>query len=207
MITIEEATRLVGLVRETFKMMEKEIGTLNEVKPSKSSLEGQVGIYLVFRKSDSSNKKELLILGYPIAERTSEDSIRELACNAYIRLRESGQVPFSKILVELHIPSPLISMADTKVVEYAKLIVIGKHGVMVERNFHTGLILPYIAIEKGWDWIDMLSECCMAAGLSPDAWFDRGTKVYIFEDEVFRELEPQGEVARITNFNRSHSGP
>lgn len=196
MTTIEEATRLIGLVRETFSTMGKEIGTLDEVRLSKSGLQGQEGIYLVFRKTDSSSKKELLTLGYPVAQRTLEDSIRELSYNAYIRLKETGEAPFSNILIELHILSPLVSMADKNVVEYGKLITIGKHGVLIERNFHTALILPYTAIQKGWDSIDLLSECCMAAGLSPDAWLDPGTKVYVFEDEVFRELKPEG---RATN--------
>jgi len=186
-------------------MLERGTDALDDVKPSGRPLNGEVGVYLIFRRSDSPSREELLILGCPITKKGLDESVRELAYNAYIRLREMGQTIFSKILIELHILSPLISMKDVKPVKYPQHIIIGEHGVMVERNFYTALILPYIAIEKGWDQVDILSQCCIAAGLPPDAWLDSETKVYLFEDEVFGELEPQGRVVRITNFKGSKS--
>ena len=200
MITSEEASKLISLVRKIFSTLEKGKEPLDNIKAPKSVSNSELGVYLVFIKVDSPSKEELLILGYPVTQKRLDEAIRELAYNAYIRLRERSQIILSKVLIELHILSPLKSMEDVKPVKYPKHIIIGKHGVMVERNFYTALILPYIATKRGWDPIDILSECCVAAGLPPDAWLDSETKVYLFEDEVFRELKPQGKVVRITKF-------
>jgi len=63
-------------------------------------------------------------------------------------------------------------------------IEIGRHGLVVEKGRHRGLLLPQVAIEWGWDRDQFLSQTCTKAGLAPDCW-QCGAKVYRFAADVF----------------------
>lgn len=72
-------------------------------------------------------------------------------------------------------------------------IVIGRDGLIVATGRCSGLLLPQVAVEHGFDCMEFLCQTCMKAGLMPDAWLN-GAEVYSFEGQIFEELEPGGEV-------------
>lgn len=72
-------------------------------------------------------------------------------------------------------------------------IVIGRDGLIVATGRCSGLLLPQVAVEHGFDCTEFLCQTCMKAGLMPDAWLN-GAEVYSFEGQIFEELEPGGEV-------------
>ena len=80
--------------------------------------------------------------------------------------------------------------------EYPNLIKIGRDGLIVEYRFLSGLLLPQVPVEEGWDVEQFLSYACMKAGALPDVWLLPETKIYRFEAEVFTEEEPNGKVVR-----------
>lgn len=65
-------------------------------------------------------------------------------------------------------------------------ILVGRDGLVVERGWQRGLLLPQVATEWGWDADTFLAHTCQKAGLPRDAW-QNGAKVWRFEAEVFRE--------------------
>ncbi len=72
-------------------------------------------------------------------------------------------------------------------------IVIGKDGLIVATNRCSGLLLPQVAVEHGFDCTEFLCQTCMKAGLMPDAWLN-GAEVYSFEGQIFEEVTPGGEI-------------
>ncbi len=67
-------------------------------------------------------------------------------------------------------------------------IIMGKHGVIVKKGIRSGVFLPQVATETGWDKKTFLEQLCMGkAGLPKDAYLDKNTEIYIFEAEVFGE--------------------
>jgi AmmeMemoRadiSam system protein A len=63
-------------------------------------------------------------------------------------------------------------------------IEIGRHGLIIERGHHRGLLLPQVATEYRWDVPTFLDHTCIKASLPPDAWrYD--AHILIFEAEVF----------------------
>ena len=64
---------------------------------------------------------------------------------------------------------------------------VGKHGLLVERGFHRGLLLPQVATEHHLDRERFLRETCYKAGLPGDAWNAPETHLYGFTCEVFAE--------------------
>jgi uncharacterized protein len=75
-------------------------------------------------------------------------------------------------------------------------IEVGRHGLQVEGDRSRGLLLPQVAPEQGWDSLGLLDGTCEKAGLPPGAWRSPATRVYRFEAEIFREVEPGGAVVR-----------
>jgi uncharacterized protein len=63
-------------------------------------------------------------------------------------------------------------------------IIVGRHGLVVERGRARGLLLPQVAAERHWTPEHFLAQTCVKAGLSPDAW-RHGATIYRFEAQVF----------------------
>lgn len=64
----------------------------------------------------------------------------------------------------------------------------GRHGIIVQRGGRSGVFLPQVAAEEGWDRETTLSYLCLhKAGLPANAWKDKETKLFVFEAEVMDE--------------------
>ncbi len=65
---------------------------------------------------------------------------------------------------------------------------IGRHGIIIRlKNAPrpTGLLLPQVATERGWNRREFLEAVCQKAHLPPDAW--RNADLYVFETDTFEE--------------------
>jgi len=65
------------------------------------------------------------------------------------------------------------------------IIEVGKHGIIIRRGFYSGLLLPQVATDYGWDRVTFLEHTCQKAGLPRDAWQDKSTEISIFSAQVF----------------------
>jgi uncharacterized protein (TIGR00296 family) len=99
-----------------------------------------------------------------------------------------------RVVVELSVLTVPEELTAREPVERAKEIKIGQDGLIVGRGARRGLLLPQVAPEWNWDAEEFLSNCCLKAGLQPDAWLDKGTQVEKFQAIIFEETEPNGEV-------------
>ncbi len=59
----------------------------------------------------------------------------------------------------------------------------------IVRGYNSGLLLPQVAIEYGWDRESFLKETCYKAGLPPKAWKDKETEIYIFSADYFSDKD------------------
>jgi len=87
------------------------------------------------------------------------------------------------IEIEISVLSPLQQIKDKDE------IIIGRHGILIEQGYNTGLLLPQVATEYGWDRTIFLEHTCRKAGLVKDAWKDSKTKIFIFSAQIFSEKE------------------
>ncbi len=65
-------------------------------------------------------------------------------------------------------------------------IIIGKHGVVLEKGVASAVFLPQVAPEQGWGIEETLTHLAVKAGLQPDDW-RKDTKFLVFEAIVFSE--------------------
>ena len=70
------------------------------------------------------------------------------------------------------------------------LVVIGRDGLIVALGLYSGLLVPQVAPEWGFDPLEFLSQTCVKAGLPPDAWLDEDTMVEHFQAQIFAEVAP-----------------
>ena len=66
--------------------------------------------------------------------------------------------------------------------------VLGKHGLILEKEGCRGLFLPEVMTEEHWTSEDTLAHLCLKAGLPRDAW-KTGYTLYCFETQAFGERE------------------
>lgn len=86
---------------------------------------------------------------------------------------------FTDIAIEISILSPLTPCPDPARVE------VGRHGLLVQRGHHSGLLLPQVPVEWGWDREQFLDQTCVKAGMRPGCWKLPDTTLFWFEAEVF----------------------
>ncbi len=100
------------------------------------------------------------------------------------------------IVVEVSLLTPprLIEVKNPK--EYLKKIVIGRDGLIVQKGFARGLLLPQVPVDEKWDVEEFLDYTCIKAGLARNCWKDKKTQIFSFSGEVFAEKMPRGEAYR-----------
>lgn len=86
-----------------------------------------------------------------------------------------------KIDIEISVLSPLEPCTDVND------IVVGQHGIYLMNAFRSGVLLPQVATEYGWDRYTFLDHTCMKAGMEPGCWKDPSTDIFIFSAEIFGE--------------------
>jgi hypothetical protein len=86
------------------------------------------------------------------------------------------------IVIEISVLSPMNRISGHEEIK------IPGHGVLVRKGFASGVYLPQVADETGWNKEEFMSSLCAhKAGLPPDAWKDKSTELYVFTAEVFGE--------------------
>jgi len=64
---------------------------------------------------------------------------------------------------------------------------VGVHGLLVRCGGRSGLLLPQVATEHGWDREAFLDHACLKAGLPPGAWREPGAELLAFTAVVVHE--------------------
>jgi uncharacterized protein len=66
-------------------------------------------------------------------------------------------------------------------------VTVGKHGLIVRGMGTSGLLLPQVATDYGWDAKTFLDQTCMKAGLSGKCWTSKNVEILTFEGQIFSE--------------------
>lgn len=68
--------------------------------------------------------------------------------------------------------------------EYPKKIKVGRDGLIIDCMGYSGLLLPQVPVEEGWDAETFLEHLCMKAGLPPGAWREGAAVIKSFQAEI-----------------------
>lgn len=138
-------------------------------------------------------------IGYPEPTLPLIDALKDAAVSACSRDPRFPAVrpeELKRIKVEVSLLTPPVEIKVSSPKDYVNAVKIGQDGLIAQRGWARGLLLPQVPVEWGWDAEEFLCQTCMKAGMNPDAWLEPGTKLYKFQAEVFSESSPGGEVRR-----------
>ncbi len=94
-----------------------------------------------------------------------------------------SKAEYGGIDIEISVLSPI------ETVHEISEIVVGRDGLIVSSGFNSGLLLPQVPVEQGWDLETFLTHTCYKAGLPGDSWRKPGLKIEKFSAQVFGEKE------------------
>ena len=100
------------------------------------------------------------------------------ACSSDPRFPPMKKEELKDMDIEISILSPFVPLKDVKDIQ------VGKHGLYIMKGMQSGLLLPQVATEFGWDRDAFLEHVCMKAGMPKDAWKD--AELYTFTAEILR---------------------
>jgi len=96
---------------------------------------------------------------------------------------------FKEVEVELSVLTVPEKIEVSEPSEYLEKIKVGRDGLILKYGGYTGLLLPQVPGEQGWDVEAYLEGICMKAGLAPGAWRDDGVEIEAFQAQIFEEKE------------------
>lgn len=112
------------------------------------------------------------------------------------RFRPVGKEELGKVRLQVSVLTPPEELPSDPWERIPSYVQVGRDGLIVDSGSESGLLLPQVAMEHGWDAEEFLEETCEKAGLPRSAWRRPGTTVRRFEAEVFGEPTPGGAAQR-----------
>ena len=128
----------------------------------------------------------------PLAQAVIESAISSASRDPRFYPVSLGEL--DHIVFEVSVLTPPRLIEVEKPTDYPSKVKVGQDGLIVERGPSKGLLLPQVPIEWNWKEEEFLCQCCIKAGLSPDSWVLKGTKIYKFQAIIFEEKSPKGEI-------------
>lgn len=114
----------------------------------------------------------------PLCETVSKAAIS--AATHDTRFNPVSAEELKEIKISISVLSPLKRIKDNKEIK------VGTHGLVIRKQGRSGLLLPQVATEEGWDRLTFLQHTCLKAGLPTDAWRE-GADILVFTADVFGE--------------------
>ncbi len=153
------------------------------------------GVFVTLNKQNSLRG----CIGYPIPVKKLSDGLIDAAISAATQDTRFSPVSFDeldKITFEVTVLTPPVEIKVKEYADYLKEIQVGRDGLIVENSYSSGLLLPQVPMEYGWNVEEFLEYTCQKAGLGKDAWKDKDTKISRFEGVIFKEETPNGNIIR-----------
>jgi len=133
-------------------------------------------------------------IGFPYPVMPLGDAIDHAAVAAALEdprfpALKARELPFISVEVTiLTVPHPLTCDPDKR----PDHVEVGRHGLIVRGMGTSGLLLPQVATEHGWDSTTFLNQTCGKAGLPDQCWVSRRIEVLTFEGQIFHESPQSG---------------
>jgi len=138
-------------------------------------------------------------IGFPMPEKKLSHAIIEGAIAAATEDPRFSSVKTNElkdIVFEVTVLTPPVEIDVSDPTEYLEKIKVGRDGLIIRHSFSSGLLLPQVPVEYGWNVEEFLQHTCEKAGLSRDTWKNESVKIEKFEGIIFKEETPNGAIVR-----------
>ena len=185
MISEENGQYLVEIAKEAVATYLERDRRIVIPEDCPDELKEELGVFVTINK-----KKRLRgCIGYPEPVKSLIEATIDVAIAAAfddprfpkLTSDEYGDLDFEVTVLTL---PELIEVASPK--QYFDEIEIGRDGLIIQKGYARGLLLPQVAPENGFDTEEFLEHTCMKAGISADSWMDESCDVYKFQGQIFK---------------------
>lgn len=199
-LSLEEGIFLIKLARNAVKEYCKTRRIVKTPEKTPRRLFERCGVFVTINSLKNRDKLLRGCIGYPYPTNPLVEAVIDSAISAATRdprFHPLSLKELDKVVFEVSVLTPPELIEVKKAEEYMAKITVGEDGLIVEKGVFKGLLLPQVPVEWGWCEEEFLCHCCVKAGLPPDSWLTKGSKIYKFSAIIFEEETPQGEVKRV----------
>ncbi|MGQ9780989.1 MAG: TIGR00296 family protein [Nitrososphaeria archaeon] len=194
----EDGTLLVKLAR---KAIEERVNKGSRYIPPeeiRQKFSKEYGVFVTINRVRDGDKELRGCIGFPQPVLPLADAVVDSAISAATedpRFSPMKKNELDKVILEVSVLTPLQLIEVRSPLEYPHKIKVGEDGLVFEWEWGSGLLLPQVAVEYGWDASEFLENVCMKAGAPPDSWLRKGIKIYKFKAIIWEETR-EGKVVR-----------
>ena len=182
MLNEEQKGKMLKLARDSIAHYLK-TGRYLEVKEDSPVLNKEMGAFVTLHERGRLRG----CIGNIVGRGPFYLTVRDMAVEAATgdpRFPPVTAAEMEDIHIEISALSPLEKIDDPE------KIIMGEHGVLVKNGFTSGVYLPQVATEAGWNREEFMNSLCgQKAGMAYDAWKKGKCDIYIFSAKVFAEKE------------------
>jgi len=153
------------------------------------------GVFVTLNKPDGLRG----CIGFPMPEKKLSHAIIDgsiAAATEDPRFPAVTTKELDDITFEVTVLTPPMEIDVSDPIEYLSKIKVGRDGLIIRHSFSSGLLLPQVPVEYGWNVEEFLQHTCEKAGLARDTWKNESVKIEKFEGIIFKEETPNGAIVR-----------
>lgn len=185
MISERAGKYLVKLAKDTIKYY-LDNGKIM-VKPTDYPIEldEELGVFVTLNKNHNLRG----CIGYAEPIKPTIDATMEVALSAAFndpRFNEVTEKEFDDLDFEVTVLTKPEVIEVSHYDQYFDEIEIGRDGLIIQKGYAKGLLLPQVAVENAFTKEEFLEHTCMKAGISTDSWMDASCDVFKFQGQIFK---------------------
>lgn len=185
MISEENGQFLVKTAKEAISTYLENNRRITIPQDCPDELKEDLGVFVTL------NKRSRLrgCIGYPEPVKSLIESTIDVAIAAAFddpRFPPLKKEEFDELEFEVTVLTQPELIEVTRPDEYFDEIEIGRDGLIIQKGYARGLLLPQVAPENGFNEEEFLDHTCMKAGISADSWMDESCDVYKFQGQIFK---------------------
>ncbi len=199
-LSLKEGEFLIHLARKAVKTYLETGKTINSPENTPRKLFEHCGVFVTINSQKNEEKKLRGCIGFPYPTSPLVEALIDSAISAATRdprFNPLSLYELNNVVFEVSVLTPPEAVEVENPKDYLVKIKVGEDGLIVEKGFYKGLLLPQVPLQWKWCEEEFLCHCCLKAGLPPDSWLTKDAKIYKFQAIIFEEETPQGEVKRL----------
>lgn len=192
-ISLKDGSLLVKMARKTVTEFLKNMKRMEINKEFKGKFSMNSGVFVTLNNQNGLRG----CIGYPLPGKKLYNALEDAAIAAATEDPRFPPVRLEELVTTTFEVTVLTTPKKIEVKhpnEYLAEIKVGRDGLIVSYGYNSGLLLPQVPIEYGWNEKDFLEHTCEKAGLPKDYWTKPEVEIKKFEGIVFKEKFPNGEI-------------
>ncbi len=175
-LSIDQKEALIKVAREAIK---GNLGYESHIPVLKDDIfKEECGLFVtLYKKENLRGCIGQITSNTPLAALTEEMALHAAFHDS--RFSPLSKDEYGDLVIKISVLTP------PKDVEFDE-IEVGRDGVVLRKDGRSSVFLPNVAVEQGWNKIDMMERLCQKAGLDKDAWLE-GAKFEAFQSIEFGE--------------------